>query len=542
MISLICSAFSAMSIPGSFPKRSCAFCAIESGVGMMAIKIKMTRPMPSHLKSVVLAKPPLLLLFVSPTVELNVCHNGIEKQVKFLLNIFIISVSYLVLFLFRVTFHCKMIRIRQLVSFYFMVAVSIAQDSSRVNYQYSQILTIPDLSFFNQVYTGLDILEQMDFAPVRSKKIGILTNHTAVNRNGDHILDLLKNEPSVNVHVLFEPEYGIWGLDDKRAKLVGRERVDPVHGARIINIFDGMVYPPRWAMAELDLILIDLQDTGIRYSTFIASVSKLFEAASDWKIPVMILDRPNPLRGDIVDGPVPRTEFQSLEAYHLFPIRHGLTLGEACILINEIGWVKDSKHVELTIVPMANWKRDTWFDQTQLSWKHPIPFIRDSETLLAYAGMDLFRGTNLNAGFGTDHPYLYVGAPWLVANFFLEKLNDFGLRGVLFEEIKYRPRGSIYYNRVPKYDGQSCSGIKMSITDKNEFDPISTATSMIMLIHHLHPREFQWTGDGYIDKLFGSDLLRTLTAQNKSPEMLPPQWVHDVYLFNQFRQPYLIYP
>ena len=207
-----------------------------------------------------------------------------------------------------------MIRIHQLVSFYFIVAASIAQESSRENYQYSQILTIPDLSFFNQVYTGLDILEQMDFTPVRSKKIGILTNHTAVNRNGDHILDLLKNEPSVNVHVLFEPEYGIWGLDDKRAKLVGRERVDPVHGAKIINIFDGMVYPPRWAMAELDLILIDLQDTGIRYSTLIASVSKLFEAASDWKIPVMILDRPNPLRGDIVDGPVPRTEFQSLEA------------------------------------------------------------------------------------------------------------------------------------------------------------------------------------------------------------------------------------
>ena len=435
-----------------------------------------------------------------------------------------------------------MIRFRQFLSFCILVTVAIAQENGQVKYHHSQILSIPDLSFFPQVYTGLDILEQMDFVPIRAKKLGILTNHTAVNRNGEHILDLLRKELSIKVHVLFEPEYGIWGLDDSRAKLLGREPIDPIHGARIINIFDGMVYPPKWAMSELDLIVIDLQDTGVRYSTFLASISKLFEAASDWEIPVMVLDRPNPLRGDIIDGPIPRTEFQSLEAYHLVPIRHGLTIGESCVLINEMKWVKDSKHVELKIIPMANWERDTWFDETQLPWKHPIPFIKDLETLLAYSGMDLFRGTNLNTGFGTDRPYLYIGAPWLVANFFLDKLNDFGLSGVLFEEIKYRPRGSIYYNRIPKYDGQSCSGIKISITDKNEFDPIRTATYIIMLIHNLHPREFQWIGDGYIDKLFGSNLLRTVTAQSKHPEMLPPQWAHDVYLFNQFRQPYLIYP
>tara|TARA_A100001015_G_C15042732_1_gene740915 strand:- start:4170 stop:5477 length:1308 start_codon:yes stop_codon:yes gene_type:complete len=432
--------------------------------------------------------------------------------------------------------------IYQLLWPWLLISAVSANGLKKQEFKYSRVMEIPDLSFFPNVYTGLDILEQMDFNPIVSKKIGILTNHTSVNRNGEHILDMLKKHEKIKVHVLFEPEHGIWGIEDKRSKLTGRDRIDPLHGVKIINIFDGMVYPPKWAMSELDFIIIDLQDTGVRYSTYIASVTKLFEAASDWNIPVIVLDRPNPIRGDLLDGPIPRIEFQSMEGYHLLPIRHGLTLGEACILINEMGWVNDAKFVDLTIIPVANWERDIWFDQTKLPWKNPLPSIKNLETLLAYAGMDLFRGTNLNIGFGTDYPYMFIGAPWLVTNFFLEKLNDYNLPGVTFEELTVRPKGSIYYNRVPKYNGKSCSGIKISIINKDEFDPIRTATTIMALIYHLHPREFFWVGENYIDKLFGSSLLKTTIAQKKSPDTLPPQWAHDIYLFNQFRKPYLIYP
>ncbi len=467
--------------------------------------------------------------------------NGIVKQVKLFVYINLL-VSYLVLHLLRLTFKYKMNWIYQLIGPCLLLSLISANGLKKQEYKYSRVMKIPDLSFFPNVYTGLDVLEQMDYTPIISKKIGILTNHTSVNRNGEHILDMLKNQKKIKVHVLFEPEYGIWGIEDVRSKLIGRDRIDPLHGAKIINIFDGMVYPPKWAMSELDLIIIDLQDTGVRYTTYIASVTKLFEAASDWSIPVIVLDRPNPIRGDLLDGPIPRTEFQSMEGYHLLPIRHGLTLGEACILINEMGWVNDSKFVDLTIIPIANWKRDIWFDETNLPWMNPAPSIKNLETLLAYTGMDLFRGTNLNIGFGTDYPYLFVGAPWLVTNFFLDKLIDQNLPGVTFEELTIRPRGSIYYNRVPKYDGKPCSGVKISITDKDEFDPIRTATTIMALIHHLHPREFFWVGDNYIDKLFGTSLLKTTIAQKKSPDTLPPQWSHDIYLFNQFRKPYLIYP
>ena len=421
------------------------------------------------------------------------------------------------------------------------IALLKGTDSTKMAFKYSKVITIPDLSFTKKVYSGLDIAEQLDFKLIKNKKIGVLTNRTAINRNGDHLIDILKDFPSIKVHIIFEPEYGLFGIDDKRTKLIGREQIDPVHGARIINIFDGMIYPPSWAMKELDLIIIDIQDTGVRYTTYIPSMTRLFEAASDWRIPVIIFDRPNPIRGDIISGPIPRTKFQTMEAYHLFPIRHGLTIGEAGIIINEMGWVKDLKRVDLTVLPMANWDRDTWYNQTELKWKPPMPFIKDEKTLLAYVGIDLLRATNLNIGFGTEEPYLYIGSPWLVTNFFLEKLKLLSLEGVVFEEVIYRPKGYKYFYRAPNYDGKSCSGIKLSITDYNGFEPIKTAISIISLISSLHPREFLWINENYIDKLIGSDLLRIAIAQKKSADMIIPEWSQEIYKFNEFRKPYLLY-
>ena len=436
----------------------------------------------------------------------------------------------------------QMITIRLLFSFFILISARVhGGDTTLYNLHHSSIMPIPDLSFLSNVYTGLDIIEQMDFKPLKNKSIALLTNHTSVNKNGKHILDLLKDVKDVRISFLLALEYGIWGIDDNRAKLIGRDKIEPTHGAQIIDLFNTYLYPPHWVMDNIDLVLIDFQETGSRYSTYVATMSKVFEAASDHKVPVMVLDRPNPIRGDIVDGPVPRTEFQSFESYHLFPIRHGLTLGETSIIINEMGWTKDSKRVDLNIVPMSNWQREMWFDQTKLYWSNPKPFLIDQANILAYAGMDLFRGTNMNVGFGTELPFMIVGAPWLATSFLLEKLNDQQLPGVEFREVKYRPGGSIYHSKVPKYDGQSCSGIQIEIKDRNTYSPIVTATTLMLLIQRLHPREFQWEKDDYIDKLFGSNELRILSAQNKPIDHLPAIWAKDVYKFSEFRQSFLIY-
>jgi uncharacterized protein YbbC (DUF1343 family) len=294
-------------------------------------------------------------------------------------------------------------------------------------------------------------------------------------------------------------------------------------------------------MDEIDILLIDFQDLGSRYSTHTATMSKVFEAASNHKVPVLLLDRPNPIRGDILEGPIPRTEFQSYESYHLFPIRHGLTNGEIALIINEMGWVKESKKIDLTIVPIANWNRDTWFSESQLVWRNPAPLIVNEETLLVYNGMDLFRGTNMNIGFGTSTPYFIVGSPWLSTSFLIDKIRSKELAGVSFEEIKYRPIGNAYHNRIPRYDGESCSGIKIIIRDKNLFSPLETATTILFLINQLHPREFQWEKDGYIDKLFGTNELRIMAAQKKPASYLPAIWSQDIYKFSEFRKQFLLY-
>ena len=221
--------------------------------------------------------------------------------------------------------------------FLFLLNISVhlfGQDSIKSAYKYSNIVSVPDLSFFKQVYSGLDILQQMDFSPLKNKSIAILTNQTAINKNGEHILDIIKNVKDVKVSFIFSFEHGLWEIEDNRSKLIGRDNIDPIHNAPIIDLFNTYIYPPHWVMEKIDLILVDFQDTGSRYSTYISTLSKVFESSSDHKIPVMILDRPNPIRGDIIDGPIPRVEFQSFESYHLFPIRHGLTIGEMALIIN----------------------------------------------------------------------------------------------------------------------------------------------------------------------------------------------------------------
>ncbi|MBT3589767.1 MAG: DUF1343 domain-containing protein [Candidatus Marinimicrobia bacterium] len=428
---------------------------------------------------------------------------------------------------------------------YFFHILLIAQcamgESDSSKFFYSQVMDIPDLSFLNRVYSGLDILEQMDFKPLRGKNIGILCNQTSVNHNGKHILDLLKPFEDIDVSVLFSPEYGLWGSDDKRIILNSGHEIDPVHGARIIDLFERYKVPPKWAISKLDYIIVDIQDTGVRYSTFMTSITKLMETASDHKVPVMILDRPNPIRANTFDGPIPRPEYQSFEAYHLVPIRHGLTIGEYAILVNENGWVRELKRVDLHIIPMANYKRNMSFGDTKLPWINPTPFLKDVESTLMYAGMDLFRGTNINVGFGTDKPYLRFGSPWLSNRYLKEQLDNLNMPGVSFKLLKYKPMGHEGKKKVPQYDQSFCSGIEIQITDPATCNPIIVGTSILLLIERIHPREFQWIGNGYVDKLYGSNFFRIFAAQKKPPSHLPSLWMHDILKFSTFRNTYLIY-
>jgi len=311
------------------------------------------------------------------------------------------------------------------------------------NYNYTEIEPIPDLSFVEKVYTGLDVLEQMDFSHLKGKTISILCNQASVNRNGQHLLTLIREVEDVHVLAIFLPQYGLFASEDPKLKMMGDKSVDPIFGARVVDLFKRVMYPPVWSIRDADLILIDLQDTGVRYSTYMATVSKVMEKASEFDTPILLLDRPNPLRGDVMDGPVVRTAYQSLEGYHLVPIRHGLTIGEYALIVNEMGWLKDLARANLTIIPMSNWQRTMWMDDTGIPFISILREVNNVESLLAYMGMNLFKGTNLNVGHGTESPFFRIGAPWISGRLLWKKINKLNLPGVYFHQIRYVPE-SVY--------------------------------------------------------------------------------------------------
>lgn len=422
-----------------------------------------------------------------------------------------------------------------------IILIATALSLNAQEYEYSRVLNIPDLSFTDRVYSGLDILAQMDYRPLKGRSIAVLCNRASVDRNGRHILEILKDREDIEVKYIFLPEHGLFGSDDDRLRMVGDNSFDPVTGARIVDLWGRYIKPPRWVLDDVDLVLIDLQGTGVRYTTYITTISKIMESCSDFNTPILLLDRPNPIRGDRLDGPVVRTAYQSFESYHLVPIRHGLTIGEFALMVNEMGWVKDLARVQLVIIPLRNWKRDMWFDETGLPWIPPQPTLDSLETVLGFLGATLVRGTNLNIGFGTDKPYFRFGAPWLSGQHLRDKLIVQNLPGIKIASVRYKPDDGTGKKIIPRHGGTFCSGVDITITDREKFDPLRTATTLIILTSRLYPREFQWTGDGYIDKLFGTSLLRTFTAQEKPPEYLPPQWNHDVFRFNQFRERFLLY-
>ena len=412
---------------------------------------------------------------------------------------------------------------------------------SSQTYNYSVVMPVPDLSFHSSVFYGLDILEQMDFKPLYGKSIGVFTNQTAVNRKGVHLLDLLKSYSKINVEVIFTPQFGLFVDQNERFKIKGKEKFDPIHNARIVEVFGRNVKPPEWSVKDLDLILIDLQDTGVRYSTYLATITKILEVASEWRTPVILLDRPNPLRGDRIDGPVVREKFQSFEGYHLIPIRHGMTIGELSVMANEMGWIKDMKRANLTIIPMANWKRSYWLDKSEHPWIIPHPNIRDIRANLSYVGFGLIEGTNLNDGRGTDRPYMRAGAPWLSGFHLAEKLIKLNLPGVEFRVVEYIPRKKPADKAIPLHVNKVCNGVDILITDPNRFDPLATATSIMILANQLYPKEFKWDELNRIDMLFGHSQLRLFAAQGKPANYLPPLWLKDVLKFNEFRQKFLLY-
>ncbi|MBI2014008.1 MAG: DUF1343 domain-containing protein, partial [Candidatus Rokubacteria bacterium] len=313
------------------------------------------------------------------------------------------------------------------------------------------------------VQTGLDRLVEQNFRPLAGHAIGLVTNQTGIDARGRRAIDLLAAAPGVRLRAIFSPEHGLAGLAETDVPH-GR---DPATGVPIWSLYGPTRRPTRDMLRGVSLLVFDVQDVGVRYYTYLTTLVYVMEEAAKAGIPVVVLDRPNPITGRVVEGPLMDPDLESFTGPHAVPVRPGLTIGEFAHLAAGERKIP----VSLTVVPLSGWTRGTWYDATGLPWVNPSPNIRSLTQALLYAGIGLLEATNLSVGRGTDTPFEVVGAPWIEPGALADALNRTGLRGVSFEPVWFTPTAD-------RYARVQCGGVKLTVTDREAIRPVTVGLAL----------------------------------------------------------------
>lgn len=339
------------------------------------------------------------------------------------------------------------------------------------------------------VRTGLDVLAGQGFAPLKGKRVGVISNKTGIDRRGYSILELLATAPGVELAAVFSPEHGFAAAVDTTiasdtVKVAGR--VVPVH-----SLYKGGIHgmrPKPEQLEGLDVLIFDIQDIGARFYTYAATMAMALEETKKAGIPFFVLDRPNPIDGVTVEGPI--LEDLSLRlvtptAYFPVPVRHGLTMGELARLHNrEVG------HPDLKVIPLEGWKRSMWFDQTGLPWTPPSPNMPDLDAASLYPGIGIFESANLSVGRGTPLPFRWIGAPWMNAEEIVARVQG-QVDGVEFAVQDYTPTKRDKRDYVNEY----CRGVRITVTDRRVMRPLAVFRHLALALREVHPQEFYFRWD-----------------------------------------------
>lgn len=389
------------------------------------------------------------------------------------------------------------------------------------------------------VLTGLDVLKANNFAPLQGKTVGVVCNHTAVDKAGNHIVDLLHDAPDVNLKAIFAPEHGFRGTTEGGYAL--NDSMDLKSGAMIYSIYGAIRKPTPEMLAGIDIILFDIQDVGARFYTYISTMGNVMEAGAEQGIPVMILDRPNPISGH-TDGNILDMQHQSFVGMYPIPIQHGMTLGELARMIQEENWINDAKNLELHIVEMEGWSRDMFFNETDLTWIDPSPNMRNLNEALVYPGMCLLEANTCSEGRGTEHPFEWVGAPFIDSKKFAQALYESGIEGATVEPATFVPVDMPGYAVNPKFEGQEVYGIQIRVVNPRTFRPVPFGVKFLVTLHNLYPNDFAWTSEGRAARLWGSDTLVKMIAEGKSAAEIIASYQEPLSQFKARQQQYRIYP
>ena len=358
-----------------------------------------------------------------------------------------------------------------------------------------------------QILTGLDILINKHKEQIKGLSIALVTNQTGIDKQGIPNYERLMDIESIHLKKIFSPEHGLFGEEAAGETL--RYDNTKTELPEIISLYDAGKKPTDEMFNNIDLILYDIQDIGSRFYTYISTLGLVMEKAGELGIPVWILDRPNPISGTKIEGPILDITHKSFVGYYPIPIRYGLTVGELGRMILTEKWIDPIPKLE--IISMEGWTRNLWYDETNLKWIKPSPNIPDLETAILYPGICLLEGTNISEGRGTENPFKWIGAPWIHGKILAVELNKIGLPGVSFTSVEFTPIELPGIAINPKYQGESCSGVKIKITNRNTYKSVQVGITILSVLQILYPEKIEYKP--FLNNLWGRD---DLTAQLKT--------------------------
>lgn len=377
---------------------------------------------------------------------------------------------------------------------------------------------------YTPVLSGIDVLRADGFALLRGKRIGLVTNHTGRTRDGASTIDVIYGARDVKLVALFSPEHGIRGtLDDKVAS-----STDEKTGLPIYSLYGESRRPTGEMLDGLDGMVIDLQDVGARFYTYITTMAYVLEEAAKRRLPVVVLDRPNPINGFQIEGPaLDKAQLGFTGYFAAMPVRHGLTLGELARLFNG----ENKIGADLTVVEARNWERGEWFDETGLPWINPSPNMRNLNQATLYPGIGAIETTNLSVGRGTDTPFEQIGAPWIDGPALSDALNGRRIAGVRFYPVRFTPAAS-------KYAGEECQGVFMIVTDRAALRPVRLGIEIAAMLAKMYGSRFDLEA---AERLFGSKDGIARIRSGEDPSVIAATWAVAESRWRLMRAPYLLY-
>jgi uncharacterized protein YbbC (DUF1343 family) len=399
--------------------------------------------------------------------------------------------------------------------------------------------TVPDTDY-RTITVGADRLIPEFANLIKGKNVALVANHSARLKDGTHLADVLFDYPDAELIVLFGMEYNIRSNDYSLPRDAESD-TDPETGLPKHSLY-GSIHKPTDEMLEgVDVIVFDIQEVGARFYEHINILGFVMEAAAENGIEVVVLDRPNPITGNHMDGFITDDEFlYGFGAYAKVPVIHGMTIGELARLYNGENMLRGGHSVQLNIVEMQGWSRGMWYDETGIEWSKPSPNLPTFESILAYAGTCLFEGLNISEGRGTQKPFEYIGAPWIDHHAAVGLLNNLGLPGVMFETTEFIPERMPFHSRDPYLTGEMCNGIYVNVTDRNLFEPYKAGIAMVWAIHQLHADRMEWNERTW-DRLTGTRRLMNMIRNGSHPTEIYDSWEQELSEFREMSAKYMLY-